>query len=174
MVNQELRRPNRLCILVATAFVFSTFPVGPLSSQEADDDARPDSTIDKNYRLRRTDIVPHRGGRAAYPESTMHAYVRNLRHGVSMDADIRRTGDGDIVVIHDETTGRTCDRDYVVADKTVAELKTLDAAYHFDPQRDKTYPLRGSGVRIPTLDEVMRRFASEKRPNLLQSYARST
>ncbi len=137
------------------------------SAQDAAAEDRRDEPAGDMYRLRRTDIVPHRGGRAAYPESTMYAYVRNLKHGVSMDADIRRTGDGDIVVIHDETTGRTCDKDYVVAEKTVAELKTLDAAYHFDPRRDKTFPLRGGGIRIPTLDEAMQRFASEKRPGAI-------
>ena len=47
--------------------------------------------------------------------------------------DIRKTAEGDIIVMHDETTGRTCNKDWVVAEKTVAELKRLDAAYNYDP-----------------------------------------
>lgn len=80
-----------------------------------------------------TDIVDLKGGRADYPESTLFAYQRNLQAGLSLDIDIRKTADGDIVAFHDETTGRTADKDWRVADKTVAELKTLDAAYRFDP-----------------------------------------
>ena len=80
----------------------------------------------------------------------MYAYDRNLRIGVSLDMDIRKAADGDIVVIHDERTGRTCDKDWVVAEKAVAELKTLYAAYHYDPHGDRSLPLRGRGLTIPT------------------------
>ena len=167
MVIQEQRRPKRLCSDLAAALCVSACCVGSLTAQSTVDDNRSDATTGDVYRLKRTEIIPHRGGRAAYPENTMYAYVRNLKHGVSLDADVRRTGDGDIVVIHDETTGRTCDRDDVVAKKTVAELKALDAAYWFDPKRDKTFPLRAQGIRIPTLNEVMQKFAAEKCPGAI-------
>lgn len=36
----------------------------------------------------------------------------------------------------------------------MAELKKLDAAYHFDPDLD--FPRRGTGASVPTLDEVYR------------------
>lgn len=124
-------------------------------------------TAQTNYRPKRTDIIPHRGGRDEYPESTMYAYKRNLRDGVSLDMDIRKSGDGDIVVIHDENTGRTCDKDFIVAQRTVAELKTLDAAYRFDPQKNGKFPLRGKGIKIPTLNEVFARFVSEKKPDAI-------
>jgi hypothetical protein len=120
-------------------------------------------TKQKKYRPARVGIIPHRGGRDEYPENTMYAYEHNLRDGVSLDADIRKTGDGDIVVIHDERTGRTCDKDWVVAEKTVAQLKTLDAAYRFDPKRDGTFPFRGRGIQIPTLHELLAKFVSERR-----------
>lgn len=115
------------------------------------------------YRVRRTDIHPHRGG-GQHPENTLYGFERNVRDGVSLDMDIRKTADGDIVVIHDKIAGRTCDRDWVIAKKTVAELKTLDAAYHFDPKRDKSFPLRGKGITIPTLTEVFRLFSEQKSP----------
>lgn len=113
------------------------------------------------------DIIASKGGRAEHPESTLYAYDRNLRAGVSLDMDIRKTADGDIVVLHDKTTGRTCDKDWLVAEKTVAELKTLDAAHHFDPGGDRTFPLRGKGIAIPTLDEALALFAREKRPGAI-------
>ena len=122
---------------------------------------------DKPREYNVTDIVALKGGRAEYPESTMYAYVRNLRAGLSLDMDIRKTADGDIVVIHDETTGRTCDKDWRVAEKTVAQLKTLDAAYHYDPGRKRSFPLRGKGITLPTLDEALALFARQKRPGAI-------
>lgn len=114
-----------------------------------------------------TDIVALKGGRVEYPESTLYAYERNLRAGLSLDMDIRKTADGEIVVMHDETTGRTCDKDWRVAEKTVAQLKTLDAAAHFDPGHDRSYPMRGRGITLPTLDEALALFVQKKQPGAI-------
>jgi glycerophosphoryl diester phosphodiesterase len=81
--------------------------------------------------------------------------------------DIRKTAGGDIVVMHDETTGRTCDKDWTVAEKTVSELKTLDAAYRFDPAGDRSFPFRGRGLTIPTLDEALTLFVQGKQPGAI-------
>jgi hypothetical protein len=80
--------------------------------------------------------------------------------------DIRKTGDSplDIIVTHDKSTGRTCDLDWMVCEKNVAELQTLDAAYHFDPLHDQSFPLRGQGVVHPTLESVFALFAEKKSP----------
>ena len=118
---------------------------------------------DDVHHIRRTDIHPHRGG-GQHPENTLYGFQRNMRDGVSLDMDIRKTANGDIVVTHDKTTGRTCDKDWVVAEKTVAELKALDAAYQFDPKRDGSFPLRGKDVSIPTLAEVFQLFSKQKSP----------
>jgi len=112
---------------------------------------------------RLTDIHPHRGGIQA-PENTLYGFKRNMRDGVSLDMDIRKTVEGDIVVIHDKNTVRTCDKDWIVAQKTVKELKTLDAGHQFDPERDESFPLRGKGIRIPTLSEVFKLFSEQKKP----------
>lgn len=114
-----------------------------------------------------TDIVASKGGRAEHPEATLYAYECNLRAGVSLDMDIRKTVDDEIVVMHDKTTGRTCDKNWLVAERTVAELKTLDAAYRFDPTGDRSFPLRGKGITIPTLDEALALFVREKRPGAI-------
>ncbi len=116
---------------------------------------------DAGYRIKLTDIHPHRGG-GKNPENTLYGFERNMRDGVSLDMDIRKTAEGDIVVIHDKNTIRTCDKDWIVAQKTVAELKTLDSGYQCDPKGDKSFPLRGKGVTIPTLAEVFRLFSEKK------------
>jgi len=127
-------------------------------------DAEEDSREAPILPLVSTDIVPHRGGRAVYPENTLYAYSRNFDESTSLDMDIRKTADGDIVVIHDATTNRTTQRNLTVAHSTVAQLQSLDAAYKFDPKRDGSFPLRGRGISIPTLDAVLAKFKAKKKP----------
>ena len=122
------------------------------------------------HEMELTDIVAHRGGRYEHPENTLYAYQHDLRVGISLDMDISKTGNDpvDIVVIHDETTGRTTNQDWTVKDKTVEQLQTLDAAYKFDPtgsiMGQGAFPLRGQGITIPTLDEVFSEFAQNSNP----------
>ncbi len=107
------------------------------------------------------EIVAHRGaGRdfdepvrdqahrpAAPPENTLPAIELGWREAAACEIDVRLTGDGRVVAIHDETTGRTCDRDLPVAGTDLATLQSLDAG------AKKGAPWRG--VRIPALSEVL-------------------
>ncbi len=102
-------------------------------------------------------IFAHRGGAALAPENTLAAFQNGVDLGAdALELDIRLTADGELVVIHDETVDRTTDGAGKVIDKTVAELKQLDAGYRFTS--DGAYPFRGKGVVIPTLTEVLRAF----------------
>ncbi len=112
------------------------------------------------FSLESAAIVALKAGRGDLPQTTLYSYKQNLRDGVSLDMDIRKTADGDIIVIHDETTGRLCDQDWTVKDRTVAELKTLDAAW-----QDEGF--RGRGLRLATLDEALELFAARKRPGAI-------
>lgn len=102
-------------------------------------------------------LIAHRGGAALAPENTMYAFRRAVEQwGADMiELDVRATADGECVVIHDETLDRTTDGSGPVSGHTLAELRQLDAAYRFDPESNGTYPLRGTGVTIPTLGEVL-------------------
>jgi glycerophosphoryl diester phosphodiesterase len=92
--------------------------------------------------------IAHRGASGTFPENTIAAFRAAIEAGAQMcELDVQRTRDGAIVVIHDDTVDRTTDGQGAVAELTLAELKTLDAAVRF----------RGGvfkGERIPTLDEV--------------------
>jgi len=46
----------------------------------------------------------------------------------------------------------------LVNEKTLAEIQALDAAYKWDPDGDESYPLRGQGIKIPTLEEGFTAF----------------
>lgn len=94
------------------------------------------------------EIIGHRGASYLAPENTVAA-VR-LAFEVGADAaeiDVYLSSDGRIVVLHDETTERTTNRDWVVARHTLAELRTLDAG----SWKHAKY----AGQRLPTLAEIL-------------------
>jgi glycerophosphoryl diester phosphodiesterase len=101
----------------------------------------------------------HRGGAKIVPENTLEGFREGLRVGAGvLELDVHATADGHVVVIHDETVDRTTDGSGAVREMTLAEVKRLDAGYWFTPDGGKTYPYRGEGVRVPTLEEVYRQF----------------
>ncbi len=101
-------------------------------------------------------LVAHRGGAGLAPENTLTAF-RSARDDWAADMielDIHLSADGHVVVMHDPLVDRTTDGVGPVAGKTLAELQALDAGYRFTPD-GSTFPFRGRGVRIPTLQEVL-------------------
>ena len=67
------------------------------------------------------------------------------------------TADGQVVVFHDETLDRTTDGTGLVRSLPLAALQRLDAGHRFRAP-DGTYPFRGRGLRVPTLEEVLAAF----------------
>lgn len=100
----------------------------------------------------------HRGSRILWPENTLHAFERAVRdHGYNyLELDVHLSADRVPMVIHDRTLDRTTDASGLVSERSVEELKKLDAGHHFDPNAD--YPHRAKGITIPTLDEVYKTF----------------
>ncbi len=104
-------------------------------------------------------VFAHRGGAGLWPENTLFAFRNAWALGVDvLEMDVHITRDGHIVVIHDSTVDRTTNGTGRVRDFTLAELQALDAGYRFTPDGGKTYPYRGKGIRIPTLEEVFDAF----------------
>jgi glycerophosphoryl diester phosphodiesterase len=101
-------------------------------------------------------LIAHRGGGGLMPENTLPAFLTAAeRWGADMiELDVRATSDGHCVVIHDATVDRTTDGTGAVNAQTLAELQSLDAGFRFTRDGGKTFPLRGQGVRIPTIQEV--------------------
>jgi glycerophosphoryl diester phosphodiesterase len=104
----------------------------------------------------RTLVIGHRGGAGAAPENTLES----IRHGVEAGADaiefdIHATRDDRLVLFHDDTLERTTDGTGVVEEMTLEELRRLDAGHGFTPDFGRSYPFRGRGIRIPTLDEAV-------------------
>lgn len=143
------------CLLLATLA-----PLALLVAGCGDDDSGPAPAKPYFQALPPPVHLSHRGGAGLYPESTIYALERALSEWDTdvLEIDLVMSSDGHIVVIHDLTVDRTTDGTGLVSEKTLAELQALDAAYWFDPDEDGSYPLRGQGITIPTLEEVFTAF----------------
>lgn len=104
-------------------------------------------------------IVGHRGEPKGHPEDTLPAFEACIRAGCGFELDVRRTKDGHLVVLHDDTLDRTTDGMGKVSEVTLADLKKLDAGKKFDP--------RFAGKRVPELREVFSAFGKHLRPGLI-------
>jgi glycerophosphoryl diester phosphodiesterase len=101
----------------------------------------------------------HRGGAKIAPENTLEGFREGLRVGAGvLELDVHAIADGNVVVIHDETVDRTTDGSGAVREMTLGEVKRLDAGYRFTSDGGRTYPYRGEGVKVPTMEEMYRQF----------------
>ncbi|MCS7252244.1 MAG: hypothetical protein NZ572_07455 [Thermoflexus sp.] len=95
--------------------------------------------------------LAHRGANRMAPENTLRAFRLALEQGADgLELDVHLSRDGVPVVLHDADLRRTTNGSGWVWEKTVAELKALDAGGWMDP--------RFAGERIPTLEEVFETF----------------
>ena len=107
-------------------------------------------------------VIAHRGGRGLWPENTLFAFERAAALKVDMlEMDVRRTRDGQLVVLHDARVDRTTNGDGEVDDLTLAEAQALDAGYRWSADGGESHPYRGQGIRIPTFEEVLERFPEQ-------------
>lgn len=75
-----------------------------------------------------------------------------------IEFDLQASADGFAMVIHDPTVDRTTNGTGLVSEQRCAELQALDAGYRFTADGGKSFPFRGTGARIPTIDEVLQSF----------------
>jgi glycerophosphoryl diester phosphodiesterase len=93
-------------------------------------------------------IFGHRGapGYPRHGENTKASFTKALQSGAcGLEFDVRRCGDGRLVVIHDETIDRTTNGRGRVRDFSYEELRQFDA---------------GLGEPIPLLSEVLDEFGA--------------
>ncbi len=97
--------------------------------------------------MKNTRVVAHRGFSQSYPENTLLAFRKAVELDADfVEADVRETKDGQIVVIHDATVDRTTDGEGKVRDLAFEQLKRLDAGRWKGDFKN---------VSIPSLDELL-------------------
>lgn len=75
------------------------------------------------------------------PENTLRSFVAAEQAGLDViELDLHLSKDGALVVMHDADVDRTTDGTGPIAERTLGELRTLDA---------------GRGERVPTFEEVL-------------------
>ncbi len=75
------------------------------------------------------------------PENTLRSFAAAQRAGLDLiELDLHLSKDGALVVMHDAEVDRTTDGSGPIAEKTLAELRALDA---------------GRGERVPVFEEVL-------------------
>ncbi|SDQ76761.1 glycerophosphoryl diester phosphodiesterase [Pseudovibrio sp. Tun.PSC04-5.I4] len=93
-------------------------------------------------------VVCHRGANKIAPENTLSSAHCAFAAGFShVELDTHYTADDKLVVIHDPLLERTTNGTGPVVQKTLAELRDLDAGSWFDPFF--------KNEKIPTLDEIL-------------------
>lgn len=101
-------------------------------------------------------LIAHRGESRDAPENTLAAIrLAWSRGAAAVELDVRLTGDGAVVVVHDPDLRRTGGASLVVARATAAELRALDVGRWKDPS--------WAGERVPLLGEVLATVPSHGR-----------
>lgn len=114
-------------------------------------------------------VIAHRGASWDAPEHTFAAYDLALRLGaVWIEQDLQMTRDGELVVFHDDTLGRTARGPAAsctgfVRARTLAELRRCDVGRWFNEANPARARRAYRGQRIPTLDAVLVRYRERAR-----------
>jgi len=104
-------------------------------------------------------IMAHRGESENTPENTMLALESAVAIGVDvLESDVQLTKDDEVVLFHDETLLRTTGLEGSIRSKTLDELREIDFGRTFTSDGGATYPFRGKGHSIVTLQEAFERF----------------
>ena len=104
-------------------------------------------------------IMAHRGESGNIPENTILALEAAVKIGVDvLESDIRLTKDDVPILYHDEDLVRLTGKDEKIRKKTIDELLQFDLGYNFTTDVGRTYPFRGRGLTVVTLDEALKRF----------------
>lgn len=107
----------------------------------------------------RPQIVAHRGLRMDAPENTLANFRACLELRLGFEFDVRKTKDGQLICIHDDTVNRTTNGRGSLAELSLAEIRQLDAGSWFDP--------KFAGERVPTIDEVLTLVAQHRQHEVL-------
>ena len=104
-------------------------------------------------------VIAHQGGDGLWPGDTLYAFEKAVKLGVDvLEMDAHITQDAEIVLMHDEEVDRTTDGTGLIEAMTLAELRELDAAYKWSNDNGRTFPYRGQGIQVPTLEQVFQKF----------------
>jgi glycerophosphoryl diester phosphodiesterase len=93
-------------------------------------------------------VIGHRGAASSAPENTLASLRKAREFGARwVEFDVRLSGDGRCIVLHDDTVDRTSDGSGAASRLTLAALQRFDAGAWFAPEF--------AGERIPTFEAAI-------------------
>jgi glycerophosphoryl diester phosphodiesterase len=169
-----MRTSPRFVVLAAVLLLLtpaaSTLAI-PAAAAEAPDNV---------WLSRRVLAIAHAGGEDEAPHSTLYAYKRAAALGAEvLEGDLRLTGDGVLVVHHDETVDATTNGTGRIDEMTYAEAFALDHAYKFTPSRwscgncpEEEYVFRGvrDGLKPPPAGYAPEDFTIPTAESLFETF----
>lgn len=106
--------------------------------------------------------IAHRGASGHAPEHTILSYETGEEMvGDYIEIDLQKTGDGELIAMHDADVSRTTNEEGFVKEFTLDEIKALDAGTWFNEENPELAEPVFSNAQIPTLDEILERFGSD-------------
>ena len=107
--------------------------------------------------------MAHQAGEGEYPSNVMFSFDKAHRAGSdALDTDMLATKDGKLVLFHDETLEHRTNGTGYVRDKTYAELLQLDFAYRWTQDGGATFPYRGKGIKVATVEELFDKYPNQR------------
>src|SRR5690554_1501323 len=102
--------------------------------------------MDFTYHPERVLIAAHRATNDHYPENSREAVAESIRIGIDIiEVDIRRSKDGELVIMHDRTIDRTTNGSGKVDEYTLSELKGYNLTFNDTITQFK----------VPTFEELL-------------------
>lgn len=115
-------------------------------------DGRSSASVDVEVykvELQKEKLIAHRGFSSAAPENTTAAFELAVQNGFyGIECDVRKTYDGEFVIMHDADLNRMCGYNLNIANMDLDQLKqyTITAGSNID-----SYP----ELTVPTLEEYL-------------------
>ncbi|MBR4748275.1 MAG: hypothetical protein IK083_01710 [Abditibacteriota bacterium] len=108
-------------------------------------------------------IFAHRGDSGNFPENTLPSYRSASEMAPDyVEADVRLSADGQVVISHDNNLKRTGRTDRSISDMTLEEIRDIDVSFR-DKFGDKYSP-----CRVPTAREALSLFAEYGQKSILE------
>lgn len=156
-----MRIPPRLSTTLAGTAVAAVGAVSVLSAAPAVAAEQPEHVHVVN--------TAHRGAMGYAPENTLAAFALGVEQGSDLvEADVQRSKDGVLVLMHDTTLSRTTDVEQVfpgrapwrVSDFTYEEIQQLDAGSWFSEKY--------AGEPVPTMAEMVEQLRATRAGILME------
>jgi glycerophosphoryl diester phosphodiesterase len=122
-------------------------------------------SLERLHEEERILVTAHRGNSVDFPENTLLAMEEAVKAGADfIEFDLRSTSDSVPILLHDTTLERTADVQGVPEEKTLAEIKKLNASW-FRHMRRQSAPLE-TQIEIPTFEEILAALSDKAAMNI--------